>query len=105
MGLGAVLAQINPQEERPIVFLSLKLASPELKYAVIEKEVLAMGCVISEFCYYLWEQQFMVVTTDQSQRLTVAGQDERHEPLPDVVVSGLVTFFLLNQLSERQGPC
>lgn len=49
IGLGAVLAQMTPQGEKPIFFLSCKLTNLETKYAVIEKEALAMHWAISEF--------------------------------------------------------
>lgn len=47
-GLGMVLAQETPQRERPIYFLSRKLSPTETKYAVIEKEALAMHWAIDQ---------------------------------------------------------
>lgn len=53
IGVGAVLAQQMPQGERPILFLSWKLTPTEQRYALIEKEALAMKWVTDSLRYYL----------------------------------------------------
>lgn len=61
-GLGAVLAQATAEGEKPILYLSWKLMPTEKKYAVIEKEALAMRWAIDKLRYYLWGQESTVVT-------------------------------------------
>lgn len=61
-GLGTILAQDTPQGEWPIIFLSHKLSPTEYKYAVIKKEVLEIRWSVDQLKYYLWGQDFMVVT-------------------------------------------
>lgn len=57
-----MLAQDTPQGERPIYYLSRKRTPTEHKYAVIEKEALAMRWAVDQLKYYLWGQEFTIVT-------------------------------------------
>ena len=53
VGLGAVLVQGEPGEERPILFLSRKLFDRERKYSTIEEEGLAIKWAVDSLRYYL----------------------------------------------------
>lgn len=64
-GLGAVLAQENKQGKRSIHYLSRKLSAMEWKYAVIEKEALAIRWAVDQLQYCLWGCQFTVVILDE----------------------------------------
>ena len=60
MGIGTVLSQTDENgHEHSIAFASCKLKPQEQKYAVIEKECLA---VIWRFYPYLYEQHFIIET-------------------------------------------
>lgn len=61
-GLRVVLVQEMLQGERPIYYLSCKLMATECKYAVIEKEGLAICWAIEQLKYYLWGPSFTVIT-------------------------------------------
>lgn len=62
VGLGAILAQGEPGEERPILFLSQKLFDRERKYSTIEKEGLAIKWVVDSLRYCLLWQEFILQT-------------------------------------------
>ncbi|CAM5149942.1 unnamed protein product [Natator depressus] len=51
--LGAVLLQMVGEEEHPILYLSQKLLPREQKYAVVEKECLAIKWAMETLRYYL----------------------------------------------------
>ena len=55
--LGAVLAQGERGEERPVLYLSRKLLPRETRYSTIEKECLSIKWALDSLRYYLlgWE--------------------------------------------------
>ena len=66
VGIGAVLAQTDEKGyEHPIAFASRKLKPREQKYAVIEKECLAIVWALGFFYPYLYGQHFVVETDHQ----------------------------------------
>ncbi|CAM5109558.1 unnamed protein product [Eretmochelys imbricata] len=62
VGLGAVLSQVIGEEKHPILYLSRKLLPREQKYAVVERECLAVKWAIETLCYYLLGRRFILVT-------------------------------------------
>ena len=60
-GIGAVLSQIQ-EKEVVIAYFSRQLKSPELKYATVEKEALAVVEAITNFRHYLLDQPFTVIS-------------------------------------------
>ena len=58
VGLGAVLAQGEAGEERPVLFLSRKLLPHETRYSTIEKECLAIKWALDSLRYYLLGREF-----------------------------------------------
>ncbi|KAJ8332516.1 hypothetical protein SKAU_G00423050 [Synaphobranchus kaupii] len=58
VGIGAVLAQGDPGEERPVLYLSRKLLPRETWYSAIEKECLAIKWALDSLRYYLWGRGF-----------------------------------------------
>lgn len=62
LGIGAVLAQGNPGEERPVVYLSRKLLPRETRYSAIEKEGLAIKWSLDSLRYYLLGREFDLET-------------------------------------------
>lgn len=52
-GLGAVLSQEMEGEERPELYINLKLSRRETVYSTIEKECLAIRWAVLTFRYYL----------------------------------------------------
>ena len=62
-GLGAVLAQIDDEDvEHPIAYLSRKMLAREQNYSVPEKECLAIVWAVHKLKYYLYGQDFLVLT-------------------------------------------
>ena len=61
-GLGAVLSQGDDAEERPVLYISCKLSDREWKYAMIEREALAIKWALEYLRYYLLGRQFRLVT-------------------------------------------
>lgn len=62
VGLGAVLAQGEPGEERPILYLSRKLQPRETRYSAVEKEGLAIKWALESLRYYLLGREFDLET-------------------------------------------
>ncbi|KAK7938780.1 hypothetical protein WMY93_002106 [Mugilogobius chulae] len=62
VGLGAVLAQGDPGEERPILYLSRKLQPRETRYSTVEKEGLAIKWALESLRYYLLGREFDLET-------------------------------------------
>lgn len=58
VGLGAVLAQGEEGEERPVLYLSRKLFPRETRYSTIEKECLAIKWALDSLRYYLLGREF-----------------------------------------------
>ncbi len=61
-GLGAVLSQVQYGEEHPVVYISRKLSPAEQRYAVVEKEALAVKWAVLELRYYLLGRKFTLIT-------------------------------------------
>eukprot|EP00795_Rhopilema_esculentum_P005569 gene5569-9573_t len=62
-GLGAVLSQIgDDNEEHPVMYLSRKLLDRERRYAVVEKECLAIVWAIQQLRVYLYGRKFSIQT-------------------------------------------
>lgn len=53
LGLGAVLMQEEEGVRHPVVYLSQKLFSREIRYSVVEKECLALKWALDSLNYYL----------------------------------------------------
>ncbi|CAM4657181.1 unnamed protein product [Lepidochelys olivacea] len=62
VGLGAVLSQMVGDEEHPILYRSRKLLLREQKYAVVERECLAVKWAMETLRYYLLGRRFTLVT-------------------------------------------
>lgn len=62
VGIGAVLAQGEVGEERPIAFLSRKLLPRESRYSTVEKEGLAIKWALESLRYYLLGREFVLET-------------------------------------------
>lgn len=61
-GLGVVLTQIYEDKEHPIAYYSRKFSTAETKYAIMERECLAIVDGIKHFRAYLYGYRFLVVT-------------------------------------------
>ncbi len=61
-GLGAVLSQVQNDEEHPVIYISRKLSPTEQRYAAVEKEALAVKWAVLELRYYLLGRKFTLVT-------------------------------------------
>ena len=61
-GVGAVLSQVQDNGEVVIAYASRQLKSPEMKFATVEKEALAVIFAIKQFRHYLAGKPFTVVS-------------------------------------------
>ncbi|XP_064081439.1 uncharacterized protein LOC135198014 [Macrobrachium nipponense] len=61
-GLGAVLLQEHDNEKWPVFYASRKLSEVEQRYAVIERECLAVVWATKKFYPYLYGKQFILET-------------------------------------------
>ncbi len=61
-GMGGVLTQYYDNSEHPIAYFSKKFSDSERKYAIMERECLAMVESIKHFRAYLYGQKFVVMT-------------------------------------------
>lgn len=62
IGVLAVLAQGESDEERPVLYLSRKLLPCETRYSTIEKECLAIKWALDSLRYYLLGREFDLQT-------------------------------------------
>jgi len=62
VGLGAVLLQEYDVGIFPVAYASRKLTHAEQKYAVVERECLAIVWAVAKFCRYLYGRQFVLQT-------------------------------------------
>ncbi|XP_072166477.1 uncharacterized protein [Diadema setosum] len=58
VGIGAVLMQRVEGEKFPIAYISRKLSDTERRYAVIERECLAIAWAVKKFDVYLYGREF-----------------------------------------------
>lgn len=65
-GVGAILSQVQNDEERVIGYYSRCLNPAEMNYGITEKEALAMVSAIGYFRPYLYGRRFTVVTDHQA---------------------------------------
>uniref|UniRef100_A0A8C1RIA6 ribonuclease H n=1 Tax=Cyprinus carpio TaxID=7962 RepID=A0A8C1RIA6_CYPCA len=61
-GLGAVLSQVQDDEEHQVVYISRKLSTTEQRYTAVEKEALAVKWAVLELKYYLLGRKFTLYT-------------------------------------------
>ncbi|XP_046408763.1 uncharacterized protein LOC124173288 [Ischnura elegans] len=62
VGIGAVLAQRDGKEERPIEFMSKMLTATQQRYSQLEREALGIIVSLQKFHKYLWGRKFSIVT-------------------------------------------
>ena len=64
-GIGAVLLQCHEDVYFPVAYASKKLSSAQQKYAVIERECLAIIWALEKFTVYLYGKEFVIQTDHQ----------------------------------------
>ena len=75
-GLGAVLAHaMEDKHDQPIAYKSRKLTETERRYAVLDKEALAIAFGLKKFHKYLYGRQFVIIT-DHKPLLGLLGEDK-----------------------------
>ena len=75
-GIGAILSQIQNEQEVVIAYASRHLMAPELKYATVEKEALAVIFGIKRFKHYLLDNPFTVINDHHPLQWLVNYEDE-----------------------------
>ena len=91
VGVGAVLVHQLPDGlERPVCYSSRTLTPTEKKYAVVEKEALAVSFGIKKFQQYLYGRRFCLVTDNRA--LSLILNPERD--LPSLVTARMQRYAL-----------
>ncbi|KAK7912922.1 hypothetical protein WMY93_013133 [Mugilogobius chulae] len=102
VGLGAVLAQGNPGEERPILYLSRKLQPRETRYSAIEKEGLAIKWALDSLRYYLLGREFDL-ETDHRALTWIQSMKDHNSRLTRWYLALQPFKFVIRQ--SREGKC
>ncbi|UYV75399.1 K02A2.6-like [Cordylochernes scorpioides] len=89
-GVGAILSQIDHGVERPVVFASRTLNKTERRYAVIDKEALAVIFGVSEFSQYLLGRKFKILTDHKP----LVGIFNPKKPIPQVLSPRMLRWCL-----------
>lgn len=80
VGLGAVLAQINPSEKdehRIVAYGSRILTETEKRYSHIEKEALAIIWACQKFHLYIYATRFTLVTDNRALQLIISNSKSK----------------------------
>ncbi|VDI81855.1 Hypothetical predicted protein [Mytilus galloprovincialis] len=62
VGVGAVLSQMQNDEERVIAYSSRALSSSQQNYCITKRELLAVVLFVEQFRHYLWGRRFIIRT-------------------------------------------
>ncbi|UYV80805.1 K02A2.6-like, partial [Cordylochernes scorpioides] len=89
-GVGAILSQIDHGVERPVVFASRTLNKTERRYAVIDKEALAVIFGVSKFSQYLLGRKFKILTDHKP----LVGIFNPKKPIPQVLSPRMLRWCL-----------
>ncbi|UYV64000.1 K02A2.6-like [Cordylochernes scorpioides] len=89
-GVGAILSQIDHGVERPVVFASRTLNKTERRYAVIDKEALAVIFGVSKFAQYLLGRKFKILTDHKP----LVGIFNPKKPIPQVLSPRMLRWCL-----------
>lgn len=79
-GVGATIAHVIDNQEKPISFASLTLSSSQQKYSQVEKEALAIVFGVKKFYQYLYGRKF-TIKTDAKCLVTLFGNKKGIPPL------------------------
>ncbi|UYV74594.1 hypothetical protein LAZ67_12000217 [Cordylochernes scorpioides] len=89
-GIGAILSQVDHEVERPVVFASRTLNKTERRYAVIDKEALAVIFGVSKFSQYLLGRKFKILTDHKP----LVGIFNPKKPIPQVLSPRMLRWCL-----------
>ncbi|UYV82422.1 K02A2.6-like [Cordylochernes scorpioides] len=89
-GVGAILSQIDHGFERAVVFASRTLNKTERRYAVIDKEALAVIFGVSKFSQYLLGRKFKILTDHKP----LVGIFNPKKPIPQVLSPRMLRWCL-----------
>ncbi|UYV73841.1 hypothetical protein LAZ67_11001093, partial [Cordylochernes scorpioides] len=89
-GIGAILSQVDHEVERPVVFASRTLNKTERRYAVIDKEALAVIFGVSKFSQYLLGRKFKILTDHKP----LVGMFNPKKPIPQVLSPRMLRWCL-----------
>ncbi|UYV78128.1 hypothetical protein LAZ67_16000203, partial [Cordylochernes scorpioides] len=89
-GIGAILSQVDHGVERPVVFASRTLNKTERRYAVIDREALAVIFAVSKFYQYLLGRKFKILTDHKP----LIGLFNPSKPIPQVLSPRMLRWCL-----------
>ncbi|UYV72488.1 K02A2.6-like [Cordylochernes scorpioides] len=89
-GIGAILSQVDHEVERPVVFASRTLNKTERRYAVIDKEALAVIFGVSKLSQYLLGRKFKILTDHKP----LVGIFNPKKPIPQVLSPRMLRWCL-----------
>ncbi|UYV70210.1 K02A2.6-like [Cordylochernes scorpioides] len=104
-GIGAILSQVDHEVERPVVFASRTLNKTERRYAVIDKEALAVIFVVRFVCRVVTiHQKFTILHIDHvgpfQGKLFLVVVDAYSKWIEAKIVSTTSTETTINSLKE-----
>ena len=86
LGMGAVLSQVQDEEERVIAYVSKSLEGSEQRYCTARKELLAVVRALKHFKCYLYGQKITVRTDNRAVSWLHRSKD------PEVIDTYDITF-------------
>ncbi|UYV70981.1 K02A2.6-like, partial [Cordylochernes scorpioides] len=89
-GIGAILFQVDHGVERQVVFASRTLNKTERRYAVIDREALAVIFAVSKFYQYLLGRKFKILTDHKP----LIGLFNPSKPIPQVLSPRMLRWCL-----------
>ena len=79
-GIGAVLSQVQDNEEKVIAFGSKTLTKPERNYCITRRELLAVVHFVQQFKHFLLGQRFLIRTDNSAVRYWMRIQSDSYDP-------------------------
>ncbi len=104
-GIGAVLSQIQDEEERVIAYFSRTLNKAERQYCVTRKELLAIVTAVKHFHHYLYGKPFVIRTDHGALRWLTKFKNPEGQVARWLEVLGTYEFKIEHRQGRYYGNC
>ena len=102
-GIGAVLSQMQDDQERVLAYYSRTLTKPERRYCVTRKELLAVVQAMKHFHHYLYGTQLLVRTDHNALRWLMDFKNPVGQTARWLEVVGTYRFKIEHRPGKRHG--
>ena len=102
-GIGAVLSQIQDNQERVIAYASRKLNKSERRYCVTRRELLAVVNFVKHFRHYLYGKKFLIRTDHGSLRWLMNFKTPEGQTARWLEVLGAFNFDIEHRPGRQHG--